>query len=77
MTLKDGSLIDANGKKVETALKVYYVSDENYSVPKQVGEYEDLSFLSNMTILVYNMKIIYIPDLHIKILAYFFIVFIG
>lgn len=35
-----------NGKKAETALKVYYVSDENFNVPKQVGEYEDLSFLS-------------------------------
>lgn len=35
-----------NGKKAETVLKVYYVSDENYNVPKQVGEYEDLSFLS-------------------------------
>lgn len=34
-------------KKIETALKVYYVSDENYNVPKQVGEYEDLSFLSD------------------------------
>lgn len=34
------------GKKIETALKVYYVSDENYNVPKQVGEYEDLSFLA-------------------------------
>lgn len=34
-------------KKNETALKVYYVSDENYNVPKQVGEYEDLSFLSD------------------------------
>lgn len=33
-------------KKIETALKVYYVSDENYNVPKQVGEYEDLSFLA-------------------------------
>lgn len=33
-------------KKTETALKVYYVSDENYNVPKQVGEYKDLSFLS-------------------------------
>lgn len=33
-------------EKIETALKVYYVSDENYNVPKQVGEYEDLSFLS-------------------------------
>ncbi len=36
-----------DGKNVETALKVYYVSDENYNIPKQVGEYEDLSFLSN------------------------------
>lgn len=35
-----------DSKKIETALKVYYVSDENYNVPKQVGEYKDLSFLS-------------------------------
>lgn len=35
-----------DSKKIETALKVYYVSDENYNVPKQVDEYKDLSFLS-------------------------------
>ena len=27
-------------------MKVFYVSDENYNVPKQVGTYEDLSFLA-------------------------------
>ena len=32
---------------IETSLKVYYVSDENYNVPKQVGEYKDLSFLAD------------------------------
>lgn len=35
-----------DSKQIETSLKVYYVSDENYNVPKQVGEYEDLSFLA-------------------------------
>ena len=34
-------------KMIETSLKVYYVSDENYNVPKQVGEYKDLSFLAD------------------------------
>lgn len=34
-------------KMIETSLKVYYVSDGNYNVPKQVGEYKDLSFLAD------------------------------
>ena len=34
-------------KMIKTSLKVYYVSDENYNVPKQVGEYKDLSFLAD------------------------------
>ena len=33
-------------KTTKIALKVFYVSDENYNVPKQVGTYEDLSFLA-------------------------------
>lgn len=39
-----------DGKSVKTVLKVYYVSDENYNVPKQVGDYDDLSFLSTSEI---------------------------
>lgn len=35
-----------NGNSVKTALKVYYVSDENYNVPKEVQGYDDLSFLT-------------------------------
>lgn len=34
------------GKTVRTAIKVYYVSDENYNVPKTAGDYADLSFLA-------------------------------
>ncbi|MBR2261862.1 MAG: N-6 DNA methylase [Paludibacteraceae bacterium] len=34
-----------DGKDVKTAMRVYYVSDENYNVPKRVDGYEDFSFL--------------------------------
>ena len=33
-------------KNVKTAMRVYYVSDENYNVPKLVEGYEDFSFLT-------------------------------
>ena len=32
--------------KLITELDVYYVSDDNFSLPKRVGEYSDLSFLA-------------------------------
>ncbi|MCL2088751.1 MAG: SAM-dependent methyltransferase [Oscillospiraceae bacterium] len=32
--------------QLKTELEVYYVSDDNLSVPKRVGEYSDLSFLA-------------------------------
>lgn len=35
-----------DGKDVKTAMRVYYVSDENYNVPKLVDGYEDFSFLT-------------------------------
>ena len=34
------------GKDTKTAMRVYYVSDENYNVPKLVGSYDDFSFLT-------------------------------
>lgn len=34
------------GKDTKTAMRVYYVSDENYNVPKLVDGYEDFSFLA-------------------------------
>ena len=34
------------GKDIKTAMRVYYVSDENYNVPKLVDGYEDFSFLT-------------------------------
>jgi hypothetical protein len=37
--------MEANTLKTELA--VYYVSDDNFSIPKRVGEYSDLSFLSS------------------------------
>ena len=35
-----------SGKNIKTAMRVYYVSDENYNVPKLVEGYEDFSFLT-------------------------------
>ena len=35
-----------DSKDVKTAMRVYYVSDENYNVPKLVDGYEDFSFLA-------------------------------
>lgn len=35
-----------DGKDVKTAMRVYYVSDENYNVPKLVDGYVDFSFLT-------------------------------
>ena len=34
------------GKDTKTALRIYYVSDENYNVPKLVDGFEDFSFLT-------------------------------
>lgn len=34
------------GKDTKTAMRVYYVSNENYNVPKLVDGYEDFSFLT-------------------------------
>ena len=34
------------GKDTKTAMRVYYVSDENYNVPKLVDGYDDFSFLT-------------------------------
>lgn len=34
------------GKDTKTAMRIYYVSDENYNVPKLVDGYEDFSFLT-------------------------------
>ena len=33
------------GEKIKTELGVYYVSANNYSIPKEVEKYSDLSFL--------------------------------
>ena len=35
-----------DGNDVKTSMRVYYVSDENYNVPKLVGGYVDFSFLA-------------------------------
>lgn len=35
-----------DGKDIKTAMRVYYVYDENYNVPKLVEGYEDFSFLT-------------------------------
>lgn len=47
---KEAIAVGITGWKEErgtkTAMQVYYVSDENYNVPKRVGDYEDFSFLA-------------------------------
>lgn len=37
--------LDADGKSIITELGVYYISEENYCIPKKIGEYSDLTFL--------------------------------
>ena len=38
------------GTQVQCEIGVYYVSQENYKIPKEVGKYSDLSFLASKNI---------------------------
>ncbi len=51
-----------DGKKVKTALKVYFVSDENFNVPKQIGEYEDLSSVSELEDFLEKIDSLYLTE---------------
>ena len=61
-TYKECVAIGLNGwftenNELETEISVYYISEENYMTPKQIGEYSDLSFLKKENLNAFIKKL--------------------